>query len=154
MIDPLRLRALDADDLAVVSAHLQDAILRVGDIAYLPKHRRFALLLNRFCWEGVDRKRGRPSKGRKFFRTLAGLHFDQVTNVQAKGFDQSDAQALLSLLAVEFDPKEDGSGVVVFDFAGGATVRVQVECIEATLSDRGASWTTPHLPSHDDAGSD
>lgn len=154
MIDPLRLRALDADDLAVVSAHVQDAILRVGDIAYLAKHRRFALLLNRFCWEGVDRERGRPRKGRKFYRTLTGIHFDQVTNVQAKGFDQGDAQALLSLLAIEFEPSDEGSGAVVLDFAGGATVRLEVECIEATLSDQGASWTTPHLPTHEKTGSD
>lgn len=142
----LKLFAEDAEDLAVLSAHLQDAILRVGDIIYLPKARRLALTLNRFCWE-------RPAEkldGRDVYRRInCGVHFDGVTAVQAKGIDRANPEGLIYLLAVKFEPGPKG-GTIALEFAGGATLRAKVEGVEASVRDFGAGWLTESKPRHDE----
>ena len=137
----LRLLAEDAEDLAVISAHVQDAVLRVGDLAYLPRQRRFALVLNRYCWE----ENGEDGKG---VRRHAGLHFDGVLSVKAQGIDQKEPNVLLSLLAVHFTPKAEGGGALDLTFAGGARVRLEAECIEAQLRDLAGPWPAGARPAH------
>jgi hypothetical protein len=142
---PLRLIALDADDLTVISAHLQDAVLKVGDIVWQPAAKRVALGLRRFDWEGADTGEKR--------RRLAAVHFARVTAFKAQGVDPKAKEAILNLLAVTFQPGDPGAespaGEVMIAFSGGATLKLSVECIEAQLKDLGGMWETAHQPSHD-----
>lgn len=138
----LKLLALDSEDLDVLSAHVQDAVVRVGDMGYAKADRRFVLLMNRYAWEAGD-ARGRGQRKR------AGLHFDYVTNAHAEGFDLSAKDGVLELLAVRFLAGEDPTGQVLLTFAGGATVRLDVECLEARLKDLGGVWAAKAQPRHE-----
>lgn len=141
-MDLLTLVAFDAEDLGVVSTHLQDAVIRAGDLSYLKARRRFALVVRRFDWEAPRREAPR--------RRLAGLHFERVNAVRAKGIPQGDPDAVLALLAVTFAPGEAPSGAVTLVFAGGAEIRLEVECIEAQLKDLGPVWQAGARPDHPD----
>ncbi|PLX38655.1 MAG: DUF2948 domain-containing protein [Hyphomicrobiales bacterium] len=144
-MEPVKLVALDTDDLDVLSAFTQDAVLKVGDIAWLQGERRLVVTMNRFVWEkaGGKRKRG-------FERRLAALHFDQVGRVQASGIPQGDADQVLSLLTIRFEESADEApaGTITLTFAGGGSMRLAVDCLEAQLADLGAAWTTKARPSH------
>ncbi|TNE37896.1 MAG: DUF2948 family protein [Alphaproteobacteria bacterium] len=150
MKPPLRLKAETPEDLEVFAAPLQDAIVQVADMAYLPKNKRFALSLNRFRWEEIDPATGKPELGWRYHRTTSGLHFDSVLNVQSKNISQSNRSSFLNLLDLKFEPGEDGAGTIVLIFSGGASLRLNVECIDAHLVDRGAPWTTKNLPTHEE----
>ena len=143
--DRLRLLALDAEDLAVVSAHVQDAVLRVGDVLWLPSERRFVMSMNRFAWETRPERR---FFSRRYERRRAVLHFDRVLSVASSGVEIARPDAVLALLAVTFEPGDAPSGDVLLAFAGGAAIRLSVECIEATLADLGPAWATAHAPRH------
>lgn len=147
----VKLKAEDAADLEVMAAHLQDAILRVGDMVWLARQRRFAGVATRFCWEHVDVAKGRPKEGKSFYRTRAGLHFDNVLSVKARGFDQNDAEAYLVLLGITFEPGDDGTGTLKLAFGGGAELALEVECLEASMSDQSAPWPTDQLPAHEES---
>jgi hypothetical protein len=144
----LKLRFEDAEDLKVISAHLQDALVRVGDIAYLARKHRLALSLNRFCWETVP---ARVAGHDAYQRVIAGLHFDGVLGVKARGFDCTDTEALLCLLAIEPKLDAEGAGRVEFVFAGGASLLLNVECLDGALTDLGEPWLTDLRPAHEDA---
>lgn len=146
----LRLSAQDTNDLEVMASHLQDMILRVGDMVYLPSTRRFVMVGTRFCWELVDTETRRPVKGKMFYRVQSGFHFDDVLSVRMHGFDQSDGEAFLVLLNVTFEPGEDGAGTVLLNLAGGAEIALSVECIEAAMSDVSPPWPTDQIPTHED----
>lgn len=139
-LEHLKLAALDSDDLAVLSAHLQDAIVKVGDIAYMPGESRFAMLARRFDW---DCGAGEPR------RRLAGLHFDRVLRCQTRGIDRGRPDEPMSLLAITFDGQEAPSGAATLVFAGGASIRLELECIEARLKDLGPVWACEGRPEHD-----
>lgn len=143
--DTLKLAALDDEDLSVISACVQDAVMKVGDLTYLPKEKRFALALNRFIWEEADRK------ARSFERRRAALIFDRVTGVSSTSLRQDRPEAVLNLLAIQFEPTDAPAGQLLLIFAGGAVVRLDVECIEARLADLGAAWATRARPSHEAA---
>ena len=147
----LKLLALDEQDLQVMSAHLQDAVLRVADIAYVPSEKRFAMIANRFDWESAaDGQGARKKKG--FQRRRSALRFERVLGVQLQGVKQNAKNAVLELLAVQFEPQEKPEGHVMLVFAGGATIRLHVECIEAEMRDLGPVWKTKRKPGHEDAG--
>ena len=138
----LRLLAEDAEDLKVLSAHLQDAVIRVGDLAYLPKHRRFAALVSRYCWSddcGDD----------SGVRVRAGLHFDDVLRVQSQNVRQDVPDAVVSLLAINFRGDDGGGGVIDLILAGGGRIRLYVECIDATLRDLSEPRPAVARPAHD-----
>jgi len=138
----LKLLALDSEDLAVLSAHVQDAVVRVVDMGYARSDQRFALLMNRYDWTSEQPR----SKG---LRKRAGLHFDRVLSVAYAGFDPAAPEGVLNLLAITFMPSPDGvSGIVELAFAGGGTVRLSVECLEARLADLGAAWAAAAKPAH------
>jgi len=143
--EALRLIVLDSQDIDVLSCNLQDAVVRAADLAYLPKERRFALLASRFDW--VAAEDGRMERCR------SGLHFDHVRAVASTGFDRLDAERVLNLLSIVFEPGEAPAGSVVLTFSGGAGVRLDVECVDAQLRDLGPRWTAHHKPGHaiDDA---
>jgi hypothetical protein len=140
--DPVRLVALDEEDLAVISAHVQDAVLKASDLLYLPKESRFVLAMNRFAWEAA------AGTGKDYERRRAALTFDRVLSVRTQKIDR-DGDAVLDLLAVEFAATDAPAGSLDLVFAGGATVRLEVECIEARLSDLGPAWAAGARPDHD-----
>jgi hypothetical protein len=148
---PLSLGAEDADDLAVVSAVLQDAVVRVADVAWQKRRRRFVAMLNRFLWEDVPPADGEPFAApvRLNQRVRSGLHFDGVLAVTATGIDPSQRDLVLELLAVTHEGAGDGSGTITLVFAGNAAIRLSVECIDCYLRDVSAPWPTRHRPSHD-----
>ena len=137
-----KLLALDTEDLEVVSAHVQDAVVRVADMGYARGDRRFALLMNRFDWTTVGNRRD------KGIRKRAALHFDGVQSVVSNGFDPASPEGVLELLAITFSPIDGPAGIVELSFAGGGTVRLGVECLEARLSDLGAAWAAAAKPVH------
>jgi hypothetical protein len=143
-MDLLRLVALDQEDLAVVSAHLQDAVVRAGDMSYLPKEHRFALVARRFDWEAPQ------SEPR---RRLSGLHFERVLAVRCRGLDRSKPDAALNLLAITFDEGEAPSGTATLLFSDGAAVQLELECIETQMKDLGPVWGAEGRPVHAEAES-
>ena len=135
----LKLLALDSEDLEVISATTQDAVVRVGDMGFAMADKRFALLMNRFAWE---------EDGKTRQRKRAALHFDRVSDVKVTGIDTTAVDGVLELLAIRFTLTDDPSGVVDLDFAGGGTVRLSVEVLEARLQDLGAAWAAKATPEH------
>lgn len=143
VMDKLKLIALDEEDLAVVSSHLQDAVLRVGDMAYLPSKMRFAAVLNRFDWEKAV---GESDGG--FERRRAALRFDRVLKAKLKHLKPRSQDRVLSLLAVSFEPAKPPGGYVRLTFSGDASILLEVECIEAELQDLGPAWQARSKPKH------
>ena len=138
-VEPLRLIALDADDLGVISVHLQDAVVRAGDLKWLRGERRFALALRRFDWEApADEPR----------RRLAGLHFNRVRAVRYRDIDVAKPDTILNLLALTFEVEDPPSGDVSLVFSGGGAIRLAVECVEAQLKDLGPAWEASNRPAH------
>lgn len=138
-MDLLRLVALDPEDLAVISAHLQDSLLRVGDIVYLPKERRFAIQARRYDWEADAPQ-----------RRLACMHFEHVKAVRVRGIDQAKKDAVLNLLAIAFEEGEAPSGTATLIFADGGAIQVDLECIEMQMKDIGPVWAAESRPVHED----
>jgi hypothetical protein len=141
-MERLKLIAMDSDDLAVISAHCQDAVMKAGDLQFLPAEKRFLLAMNRFAWEKAVTIQD------SFERRKAMLHFERVENVKHQGFDLKNREMVLSLLAITFSPGSSPAGTIELAFAGGATVRLGVECIEAKLSDMAAAWQAGSMPDH------
>lgn len=143
--EALRLLVADERDLSLLSASLQDAVAKLGDFAWRPAERRFAFVANRFVWECAhDRKHG------PFARVRTGVHFDDVISVQQQNLRLDVKDAVVELLAIGFVEGEDGTGTISFDFAGGGAVKLDVEAINATLSDISDPWRTRSKPEHDD----
>ena len=140
-MDPLKLVALDPDDLAIVSAHLQDAIVRVGDLAFLPGERRFALVARRFDWEATPDEPPR--------RRLTGLHFERVLAARTRGIDRGNTDAVLNLLAITFEETDSPSGTATLVFSEGAAIQLELECIETQMKDLGPVWEAEGRPVHD-----
>jgi hypothetical protein len=140
----LTLAAEDGEDLDVISARLQDAVAPLRDLVWLPKSRRFAALFNRFKWE--------DKRAKADLRVRSLLHFDDVLSVQSKGLKRGAPDAVVSLLALRFTPKgtEDPGGTVELVFAGGGTIRLDVECIDAGLSDVSGDWAARGRPDHEE----
>lgn len=139
-MDQLKFVVLDRDDLAVVSTHLQDAVLKVSDVIWRPQEKRLVLALNRFDWE--------TSRGPEFQRRLCALRFERVKSCKCREVNPAGKDAVLNLLAVEFDETDPPAGVIRMTFSGGAVVRLEVECLEAELADLGPTWTASHCPKH------
>jgi hypothetical protein len=139
----LKLAAGDAEDLQILSARLQDAVLKLKDVSWQPKKHRFAAVVNRLKWEEGGKTRVR-----------AGLHFDSVLKVQSHKVKLGAEEAVIDLLAVTFTPGtpdggEDPGGVVELVLAGGGAIRLTVECIEAELADLTQPWAARGTPDHE-----
>jgi len=140
-IPPLRLLAQDAEDLAVISAALQDAVAKIGDITFDARARRLTLAFNRFRWEASGKTRE---------RVRSGLQLGGVMTVRSRNLRRDAKGAVVELLALTFEPGEAPGGAVVLTFAGGGDLRAEVECIEAVLADVSTPWPTPRAPTHAD----
>ena len=147
----LKLRAEDETDLQVIGACLQDALVPITDMIWLRDERRFALVVNRFMWEvppeqvaGEDAARAEEVHNR-----IHGiLSFQKVRSVRVRGIDQQRRGEVLSLLALR---SQDGA--IDMEFAGGGTVRIEVDRIDCYLEDVGAPWPTRWRPGHADVES-
>jgi hypothetical protein len=144
----LKLIALDSEDLAIISAHLQDAVLKVADMAFLPREKRFAAVANRFDW--VEALNSDAAREKHYARRRTALRFERVLGAQVHGIDLKNKGAVVSLLAVAFEPGEPPEGNVTLRFADGGAIRLNVECIEAELRDLGPVWEAKSRPQHPD----
>jgi hypothetical protein len=135
----LKLLAQDADDLAVVSAALQDAVAKIGDIRWDASARTLTLACNRFRWE---------SDGKKGERIRSALQLGDVTCVQARKLRRDAKGAVVELLSVAFEPGEAPGGAVLLTFAGGGDLKVTVDCLDVILADVSEPWSTPRKPGH------
>lgn len=133
--EPLRLLAEDADDLHIISAALQDAILRPVDIVWEPSARRVTLALSRFCWECGGT------------RVMSAMQFGDVISVKSRRLPRGPEHAL-ELLAMDFEPGEAPGGRVTLMFAGGGDLRIDVECLDAVLTDLSERWPAKIAPTH------
>lgn len=143
----LKLIALDDEDLRIISAHLQDAVLRVGDMAFRPNERQFLVILNRFNWLSVGDK---SNSDTGFERRMAALRFERVQNAQFQNIDLRRDTLAVELLAMDFESTDPPSGFITLFFSGGSAVRLEVECIEAEIRDLGPIWSTQYKPEHPD----
>jgi len=135
--DHTRLSARSVEDLAVIAALLQDAIVPAGDIAFLEGERSFVLALSRFRWEAGER-------ATEHERVHAGLRFDAVRRVTYRGIERGDRGQFLSLLTIAYD-----NGIVVLHFSGGGRIRLEVDELHAALEDFGEPWPVFAVPKHD-----
>jgi hypothetical protein len=158
---PIKLRARDPQDLEVLAAMLQDAIVRPADMSYRPREKRFVMTVSRFRWElprgdGAARDpepepqedvRFEEAGERQLFqRVAAGLCFDRVRRVRTQNLDQRRRDEILSLLTVDAEP-----GAITLVFSGGARIRLEVSLIACHMEDLGEPWPTPWRPAHDAA---
>ena len=143
---PLNLGAMDAEDLKVISALVQDAVFPITELRWQPRARRFALLLNRFRWEDKGGDRHGPE------RVQSLLVFDNVLHVASQGIDRSDVDTILSLLVLEWTPGKDGAGHLQLTLAGDGAIRLEVEALETALKDVTRPYRAPskHAPRHPD----
>ena len=144
---PLRLIAQGAEDLGILAALVQDAVFPITEMTYSKRQHRFALLLNRFRWED---KPAAEAEGRPYERVRSLLVFDNVLGVRSQGIDRADKDTILSLLSLTFTPGSEGAGVVDLTLAGDGTVALQVEALEATLTDVSRPYraNSGHAPQH------
>lgn len=150
-VDELKLVALDRDDIEVVSAHVQDALVRIADIFWQPREHRFVMALNRFDWmTAADAK---AESNANYRRCRTALRFERVISCKCRNLDQSNKDARLNLLAVEFVERDAPAGLVTMIFSGGAVIRLEVECLEAELADLGEIFVAGACPNHFTAGS-
>ena len=145
---PLNLGAQDSDDLQVISTLLQDAVFPASAMSWRAADRRFAILLNRFRWE--DRSAA-EARGRAYERVQSLLVIDNVMGVASQGVDRKDADTVLSLLSIAFEPGEDGTGHVELILAGDGGLRLSVEALEVSVRDVTRPYRAPsgHVPDHE-----
>jgi len=139
----LKLIARTEEDLRVVSAHLQDSIVSISDIASLKKNKIFLMQLNRFMWEDVEKGVFRKNKR---IRTI--LKFENVLNVLSKNIVQNKKNNFLDFLAIETIKMPDNNYEMKIIFAGDSIIRIICEVIEVTLDDQGEAWDTKNKPKH------
>lgn len=147
--NPLRLKALDTDDLGVISALVQDAVFPMSEMKWAKKDRRFALLLNRFRWEDAPKA---AARARDFERVQSVLVIEDVVKVQSLGIPRGENDVVMSLLSMSFEPATDGMGRIVLTLAGDGVIAVEVEALEVVLRDVTRPYRAPSgkSPGHPD----
>jgi Protein of unknown function (DUF2948) len=141
-MDPLKFVVLDEEDLEVVSVHVQDAVVKTGEVLWRPREKRVVVALNRFDWEGAQ------ADPPAYRRRRAALRFERVLSCKSHDMPAAGEDGVLNLLTVEFAETDAPSGVVTLIFSGGPALRLEVECLEAELADLGPSWSAAACPSH------
>lgn len=147
-MEELKLVALDKDDIEVVSAHVQDALVKVADIFWQPREHRFVMAVNRFDWMNAVDAESLKNKSPDYRRCRTALRFERVISCKCRGLDQTGKNALLNLLAVEFAERDAPAGIVMLTFSGGGAIRLEVECLEAELVDLGEIFSASVCPDH------
>ncbi len=144
-VQNLKLMAKTSEDLRVISAHLQDSIVKTNDIANLKKNRIFLMQLNRFMWEDIEKGVFRKNK-----RIRTVLKFENVISVKSKNINQGKADRFLDFLTIDTLQMSDKSYEINLIFSGDIIVKLIVEAIEATLDDQGSPWESKNKPRHKD----
>ena len=144
-VQNLKLIAKADEDLRVISAHLQDSIVKTSDIANLQKNKIFLMQLNRFMWEDVEKGVFRKNK-----RIRTVLKFENVLKATSKNVNQKKNDRFLDFLAIEMFKMPDKNFEMNLIFSGDAAIKLVVEAIEVTLDDQGSSWESKNKPRHDD----
>ena len=144
-VQNLKLIARTTEDLRVISAHLQDSIVKTSDIANLKKNRIFHMQLNRFMWEDVEKGVFRKNK-----RIRTVLKFENILKVASKNVDQKKNARFLDFLAIETTKKPDKNYEMKLIFSGDIVLKLIAEAIEVTLDDQGAPWESKNKPEHKD----
>jgi hypothetical protein len=129
---PLRLRAESEEDLAVIAALVQDAVTETGEVSWMPRRRRFAILFNRFRWEDAETAR---AEGRAFERVRAVLAIDGALRVRAQGIGSAAPDTVLAVLSLGFVGDGQGGGTIHVILAGDGAFAVDVECLDVSLTD-------------------
>ncbi len=140
----LKLIARTEDDLRVVSAHLQDSIVNLSNIANLEQNKIFLMQLNRFMWEDVEKGVFRKNK-----RIISVLKFENVISVNSKNLNQKNTERFLDFLAIETKLLSDKNYEVKLNFAGDILIKLNLEIIECFLEDISDPWETKNKPKHD-----
>jgi hypothetical protein len=140
---PLKLAALDGDDLGIISAHVQDALVAIDDLRYLAREKRFVVALKRFAWEKASAGGREPDE-----RRVSILKFDRILSVKSRGIARARQGTPLVLLSIAFDPAQEPAGTIRLIFAGNGEIALEAECIEAALADTGAAWQAGKRPDH------
>ncbi len=139
----LRLMALDGEDLAIISTHMQDSVFKLKDASFDARHGQFVLSVNRFVWDAGDRKQQSPSRCR------SALAIKRVSAVRSSGIDRTDKEKVHALLALRFAQKGEGpDGTIELTLSGGGAIALDVECIEAQLADLSGAWDASTRPYH------
>ncbi len=144
---PLMLRAFDAESVQVISALVQDAVFPASEMKWEKRARRVSVLLNRFRWEDRD---AAERQARRYERVQSVLVIEDVTGVASQGIERRDADTILSLLSIGWEPGEDGTGRLMLVLAGDSAIAVSVECIDLRLRDVTRPYLAPSgkVPSH------
>ncbi len=140
----LRLIALDKEDLTVISACLQDAVANGSDFLYQPTKHRFIAIFKRFCWENGFNQ---DFSENNLMRIRTGIHFNSVISVHFKGISDF-SKGVFELLAIDSKEGNMGSLMIYLEFAAGSSIRLEVECIDCSLSDIGQHWNVRNIPKH------
>jgi hypothetical protein len=135
----LKLFARDAADIEVMSAYVQDMVLQVADMAHVSDQKRFVLLGNRFCWEDEEHP----------MRVRTALQIANVQKSQVKNIELAHGEAVLSILALTFEPEDALAGHLRIIFAAGGEIRLAVEACEAILEDISDAWLARSRPTHE-----
>lgn len=139
----LKLLALDAEDLSIISTHMQDSVFKLKDVSFDKKYGQLLLSGNRFVWESGTKKGHTPERCRSV------LALKRVGNVRSHGFNRDNKEQVLSLLAVQFTQNGEGpDGTIELVLSGGGAIALDVECIEAQLTDVSGGWDTASRPQH------
>ncbi|MDQ1185069.1 DUF2948 family protein [Agrobacterium larrymoorei] len=139
----LKLMALDGEDLAIISTHMQDSVFKLKDVSFEPRPGQFVLSANRFVWEHGVKKNHPPERCR------SGLVLKRVSAVRSSGINRADKEQVHSLLAIRFIQKGEGpDGTIELTLSGGGAIALDVECIEAQLTDVSGAWETESRPFH------
>ena len=141
----LKLIAKTAEDIRVISAHLQDSIVKTSDIASLKRNKIFLIQLNRFMWEDVEKGVFRKNK-----RIRTVLKFENILEVTAKNIDQKKGDRFLDFLAIETEKMPDKNYEMKLIFAGDVVIKLVTEAIDVTLDDQGSPWESKNKPKHED----
>ena len=137
---PLKLFARAAEDMDIISAHAQDAVLQTGDMAFLDDLRRVVLVMNRFCWELPESES---------LRVRSALQIGNIVSARRRNIRTDQPDGVLSLLALRFESGDPPSGTVSIIFSGGGEIRLAVEACEAILEDITEPWAATRRPTHD-----
>ena len=147
-MEELKLVALDKDDIEIVSAHVQDALVKVADIFWQPGDHRFVMALNRFDWVNAVDAENLKTTAPEHRRCRTALRFERVISCKYRYFDYTKKDSFLNLLAIEFASGEAPAGTVTMTFSGGGAIRLEVECLEAELADLGEVFSEKTCPDH------
>jgi Protein of unknown function (DUF2948) len=147
-MEELKLVALDKEDVEVVSAHVQDALVKVADILWQPREQRFLMALDRFDWMNAVEAGGDQGMRHEYRRCRTALRFERVKACRCRGLDQANKDATLNLLAIAFAETNAPAGTVLLTFSGGGAIRLEVECLEAELADLGEAYAAVICPDH------